>query len=186
MTDEPPPGGTPRQDVAAGASPDVPADTSIDDYLRANAGRYTFQALDAQLRQAGHSEDAIAMAWRRLHPPTSPAAPAPPPPGLPGFLRALAVLAIVLVYGGSALAAGIAMLAGATGGGGGRAVVLLAYTVGVIVAAVWCFRLLRRADGSRRRLLAVFGAIGITAVLWVALSGLCIAGLSSSGVGGAI
>ena len=44
-------------------TPPVSDDAAIRAYLRQHMGQYTHQALDAQLRAAGHSDEAIAAAW---------------------------------------------------------------------------------------------------------------------------
>jgi hypothetical protein len=165
--------------------PVAPAgDAAIDAYLREHMGRYTHQALDAQLRAAGHDDAAIAAAWQRV---TGVGAWAGPPPvqpsGAAGFLYILGVIAIVIAYGGSALLAGLgafvfASSSGELFSGQSGALVLVAYTVAVVVAAVVAFRFLTRVDKRRRGVLPMLGAIAVVAVVYIGLSGLCFGGLS--------
>ena len=165
----------------------IPDDAAIDAYLRQHMGRYTHQALDAQLRAAGHSDAAIAAAWQRV----SGAGPwAGPPPVQPGggagFLYILGVIGIVVAYGGSALLAGFGALvfsgSGITGEGSTptAALVLVLYTIAVIVAAIVAFRFLTRVDRRRGGVLRMLGAIAVVAVVYVGLCGLCFGGLSIS------
>lgn len=186
QTDPPPDAGPPTP--GPGPQPaGIPDDAAIDAYLREHMGRYTHQALDAQLRAAGHSDEAIAAAWQRASG-VGPWAGPPPvqPAGAAGFLYILGVIAIVLVYGGSALLAGFGVLvfsgSGLTGGGSTptAAIVLVLYTIGVIVAAVVAFRFLRRVDRRRRGVLPMLGAIAVVAVVYIGLCGLCFGGLSLS------
>lgn len=62
-----PPGGPPPVPVTGWAGPEhqlpAPPQDDITGYLRANAGRYTREALTARLVAAGHGKDAIAAAW---------------------------------------------------------------------------------------------------------------------------
>ena len=184
QTDPPPDAGPPTP--GPGPQPaGIPDDAAIDAYLREHMGRYTHQALDAQLRAAGHSDEAIARAWQRVSG-VGPWAGPPPvqPAGAAGFLYILGVVGLVIAYGGSALLAGFgALIFGASGSGsflGSQpgALVLVLYTIAVIVAAVVGFRFLTRVDRRRRGVLRMLGAIGVVAVVYVGLSGLCFGGLS--------
>jgi hypothetical protein len=164
----------------------IPDDAAIDAYLREHMGRYTHQALDAQLRAAGHSHAAIAAAWQRVSGVGAWAGPPPvQPSGAAGFLYILGVIGIVVAYGGSALLGGFGAFVFAASGSGSLfsgqpgALVLVGYTVAVIVAAVIAFRFLTRVERRRRGVLRMLGAIAVVAVVYVGLCGLCIGGLSA-------
>jgi hypothetical protein len=155
-------------------------DAAIDAYLRQHMGRYTHQALDAQLRAAGHSDEAIAMAWQRVGGVGAWAGPPPVQPGgAAGFLYILGVIGIVVAYGGSALLAGFGALVFSTSQTPNGSLILVGYTVGVVVAAVMAFRFLTRVDRRRRGVLPMLGAIAVVAVVYVGLCGLCFGGLAA-------
>jgi len=184
MTDQTPGAAGPAPGPDMQPAP-IPDDAAIDAYLRQHMGRYTHQALDAQLRAAGHSDAAIAAAWQRVSGGGPWAGPPPVQPGgAAGFLYILGVLGIVVAYGGSALLAGFGALAfsgsGITVNGGTRSpsFILILYTIGVIVAAVVAFRFLRRVDRRRHGVLSMLGAIAVVAAVYVGLCGLCFGGLS--------
>ena len=63
---------------------------------------------------------------------------------------------------------------------GSGAVVLVAYTIAIVVAAVVAFRFLTRVDRRRRGVLPMLGAIAVVAVVYIGLCGLCFGGLSMS------
>ena len=165
------------------APPQQPApvsdDDAIDAYLRQHMGHYTHQALDAQLRAAGHSDAAIAAAWLRV---SGAGAPQPlPPAGAAGFLYLLAVIAIVFVYGGSALLAGFGALIFSTSAAPDQSSLVLGlYTLAVIVAGVVSYVFLSGVERRRRGVLRMLGAIAVVAVVYVGLSGLCFGGLAAT------
>jgi hypothetical protein len=180
MTDETP-GGAPGPAPGPGPQPaPIPDDAAIDAYLREHMGRYTHQALDAQLRAAGHSDAAIAAAWQRVSG-VGPWAGPPPvrPGGGAGFLYILGVLGIVVAYGGSALLAGFGALVFSTSQSPNGSVILVIYTVAIIAAAVIAYRFLTRVERRRRGVMRMLGAIAVVAVVYVGLCGLCFGGLSA-------
>ena len=163
----------PRQDHPAPVDPAEAA--AIDAYLRAYGAHYTREALEERLRTAGHGDQAIAEGWARYRTAVWP--PQPVASGSATFLSVIAGIALVVFYGGSALLAGFFGLAGA-GSGSGQAVVMLLYTVATVVAAIVLGRLLR---AHRRSVARIAGLIVAGVIVYLGLSGACIAGFNATG-----
>lgn len=154
----------------------------IDDYLRANRDAFTREALTKRLVDAGHDPAAIEDAWSRIGSETTPAGPiahwapsdAPPttPTGTAGLGTRLLVVLAILVYGGAIALAGIAITIG-----GGVSVLMIVYIVAMLFGLAHTVRRLGAAPTRGTGWAPIWVAVGISVVIFVGLSGVCLAAL---------
>lgn len=144
----------------------------MDEYIRQNRDRYTREAIDRQLLEAGHDRADIEAAWQRA------SGPAEAPQGWrPGWWT----FAILLAVG--AIGAGVAW-ADETYGGGGFAVVVYAVIVTVAYGIAKAIAIL--VDRGRPLIAGVILAIIAAAgVLWSFAAALSIVALAVAVVAGA-
>jgi hypothetical protein len=146
----------------------------IDDYLRANRDRFTRQALTKTLVDAGHDPAAVEAAWSRLGsgpvdhwaPST---APDEPPHGQAGVGTVLLVVLALLVYGGAILLA-----VAAISFGGGISVLMIVYVIAMLVGLVHSVRQLLSAPKRGLGTGPIWGAVGISVLIFIGLSGACL------------
>ena len=138
----------------------------IDDYLRANRDRFTRTVLTQRLIDEGNDPAAVEAAWMRVEA-EHPAGRALPGPGAGTVL--LGVL-LALAYGAAIVLAFFAISIG-----GAVAILMIAYIAAMSVGGFWSIRQLVRAPTRERgvAVIAVAGAVSI--VVFVGLSGLCVA-----------
>ncbi len=112
-----------------------PDPTAIDDYIRANRGTYTDEAIRDNLVSAGHDRSAVEAAFRRLG-----FEPSWNPLEDPGPAMTLVTAAwIMFVVGGLAGLAGFSMAA-SFGSGGSFPIFLVAYVgigLGIVLLLRW-------------------------------------------------
>jgi hypothetical protein len=152
-----------------GPDTESPADAIA--YLRRYRSTYTRETLDDRLRAAGHSPAAIAAAWGVVEGNEEPRAG---PGYLATFLAVVAGLLAILVFGGSAVLGGLGAAMSASSPSR-TAIVLGLYTVAAVVAGIAMLFVIRRGRRARHAVLGVFGAVGVAAITWLAISGLCLA-----------
>ena len=154
--------------------PTAPPVESFDalDYLRRHGRTYTRHALDERLREAGHQPKAIADAWDALEAERQSAAA---PGSLATFIAIVGGLLAILVFGGSAALGFLG--AGFSPGQPDANVGLIfaTYAIAAIVAGIGVLFLIRRGRRADHAVLGVLGAIGVGALVWLGISGLCLA-----------
>jgi hypothetical protein len=147
-------------------------------YIEDHRGQFTREAIDAELIKAGHEPEDIARAWMSLE--TGWRTPDPSALG-PGLGTILLVLVVIASYGFAAyLAVVFALPDTYLGMKGVGATILLVYAAAMVIAGAYSvYRLVRApSTGGGARVIGV--AFGISIVMFVGLSGLCIAGLSTA------
>ena len=154
------------QPTAPATDPSAQDLLSIDAYLRTHAGRYRYQELDAQLRAAGHGEDAIAAGWRRLAPGGSMPADLPAG-GVAGFVHAMGFLVLGVLYGASIIGAGLSVLGNGLATSGG--VASLVDGILLVLVALVGVRYLGRLRARRAGLANTIAALILFGVLWFAI-----------------
>ena len=138
----------------------------IDEYIRANRGRYTREAITQQLCTAGHDPADVEAAWVRVaEAPRE--APARQEAGVGTTL--LAVL-LALGYG-----AAILLALWATQSGGAVTVLMVAYIAAMIGGGIWSIRRVLRAPSLGEGASGIALAAGISVVVFIGLSGACFA-----------
>lgn len=149
----------------------------LDDYLRANRGAYTREALTQRLREQGHDPADIEAAWARIE--NGPSAGRVPsaervdaPAGRAGIGTALLIGLAVVVYGGAILLAGAA-----TTNGGGISVLMIVYIVAMLFGLVRSVRQLLSAPRRGSGIGPIWAAFGVAFVIFVGLSGACLVAL---------
>lgn len=156
------------------------------DYIRANRATYTRAAIERELREAGHSQEAIDAAWRAFPPETD--APASPPQRAFATVQFWVLLVIVTLIALFALPflsllvlTGILSLAYSSTSGasdifdsGVAAILLLLapFLVGYLLIGLGGWWLLRR---DRVAAYGVFGGLVVAFVLSVIVAGTCVA-----------
>jgi hypothetical protein len=156
-------------------------------YIRANRGTYTREAIDRELREAGHSQEAIDAAWQAF-PAEGAAAPTTPPAQRPfatiQFWVLLVVVAgvavIILPILSVFVLTGLVSLANSSSGsdafldsGVGAIVLLLApFLLGYLAMGFGGWLLLRR---DRAAAYGVFSGLVVAFVLSVIVAGACVA-----------
>ena len=149
------------------------------DYIVRQRGVFTREAINAQLLEAGHSQESIDAAWSELEAEGRPALRRKPGTG-----TVLLVLAVIVGYGFCIyLSLGFAFLTGGTflDMTGPEATVLVPYGIAMIIGGVISVALLLRAPSTGGGARAIGIAFGISFAIFVGLSGLCLAGLSATG-----
>jgi len=146
----------------------------LDDYLRANRDRFTREALTKTLVDAGHDPAAIEAAWSRVGSgPIDHWAPSNAPDELPhrqaGAGTVLLVVLAVLAYGGAILLA-----AAAISFGGGISVLMIVYVIAMLFGLVLSVRRLLSAPKRGIGTGPIWGAIGISVLIFIGLSGACL------------
>jgi hypothetical protein len=159
----------------------------IDEYLRANRNAFTRDALTRRLVESGHDAADVEAAWARVEsgPGTDRghgAAPVQPPAGKVGIGTSALVVLTVLVYGLSILVAGITIQYG-----GGVSILMIVYVIAMVFALASSVRRVLSAPTRRSGWTPIWGAVGISFVIFVGLSGACFALLApASSIGRAI
>ena len=155
--------------------------SEIDDYIRANQPRYTREAIDEQLRAAGHDPAGIAAAWTRVDADGSVPATRPRSAG-EWIARIVLVLLIAAAYGYLGLLGivGISFMIGYPSATGARAALeiglLIAFALAMLVAFLFVARRILLGGTTGRRSWTVTGSVGIAAVLLAGICGICVAG----------
>jgi hypothetical protein len=158
--------------------PEPPARDPIVDYLRAHSGRFTREALETRLRAAGHADAEIDAAWQAVEAdPDGPRVPvaARAPGAAETLLAVLAILAALVTYGGSAILALLGASFATSSGASQAPLVLLLYFLGVVIGGIWSMVFVWRRRRAEHAVLAVLGATALSAVLYIVMSGICIA-----------
>ena len=159
----------------------------IIDYIRANRGTYTREAIERELREAGHSQEAIDAAWRAF-PAEGTAAPTTPPAQRPvatvqfwALLVVVAGVAVIILPILSVLTlTGVISLAYSSSGtssflDSGIAAFLLIvapFLLGYLAMGFGGWWLLRR---DRAAAYGVFSGLVVAFVLSVIVAGACVA-----------
>jgi len=151
----------------------------LDAYLAENRDRYTREALTKTLVDAGHDPAAVEAAWSRVEggpigrwTPTPSDAPAEAPTGKAGPGTMLLAAFAILVYGGS-----IAAAAWAIGAGGAVSILMIVYVIAMIAGLVYSVRRLLEAPTRGPGWGPIWGAVGLSFVIFVGLSGACFVAL---------
>ncbi len=149
----------------------------LDDYLRANRDSFTREALTRRLVEEGHDPADVEAAWARIESkPISQwapsGAPVDPPTGHAGIGTRLLVVLSILVYGGAIVLAGFAISYG-----GGISILMIVYIVAMLFGLVHAARRLLAAPMRGNGVGPIWGAVGLAIVIFVGLSGACIAAL---------
>jgi len=131
----------------------------IAEYIRANRGRYTRQAIDDQLKAAGHPAQSIEAAWVAVGPPEG------AEPVLPGVRYGPVVLGLLILGGVATAIAGRDSYFGA-------ALWVLSYLISVLIVMAIGIGMTRVAAGSGWRTLVVLVGLLWAAMLWVTVSAL--------------
>lgn len=154
-------------------------DPRIADYIRANRGQYTREAITQQLVDAGHDRGAVEAAWTRLE-------DEEPLAGAGG--RNLARYVWILYWLGAGIIVVITLIA-TVGSGGGGGLGFLGFGLGWLVAYLLLTYLPARAMAGARPtgtggMLAVI--VGVPLVVVVIGGGICLGtiALIVSGLGG--
>jgi hypothetical protein len=159
----------------------------IDEYLRANRDAFTREALTRRLVESGHDPAEVDAAWARIERGSISHAEAGParveaPKGRVGIGTSSLVVLTVLVYGISILAAFAAIQYG-----GGVSILMIVYVIAMVFALASSVRRVRSAPTRRSGWAPIWGAVGISFVIFVGLSGACFALLApASSIGRAI
>jgi hypothetical protein len=156
-------------------------------YLRQNRGRYTREALTQTLVEAGHELAAVEAAWQQLEavawppPPANERAPAAAGRGTTIAVVLLALL-VIAVYGFVGYLGFVGILLVSTyPHRPGIEVILAAYIVAMLIGAIISLAKLARAPSTGRPAAAIAGAMAISFVIIVGLSGLCLASIRALG-----
>jgi len=167
--------------------------SDIDDYIRKNQSRYTREALDEQLRAAGHDPGAIAAAWARLGDVDDRPAPVRPRSAAEwiGRLVLIAIIAVPYGYLGFLGIVGVSFVTGYPRAATGLAalvadVVMIAFGVAMLIAFLFVARRIVVGGTIGGRGWTVTGSVGIAFVLLLGICGACIAGaLGAAALGSA-
>jgi hypothetical protein len=154
-------------------------------YIRANRGTYTREAIERELRDAGHSQEAIDAAWRAFQPEEAPASA--PPARVVATIQFWALLVVVVGVAVILLPilsvfvlSGVVSLAYSSSGSGtfldsGIAAFLLIlapFVLGYLGIGLGGWWLLRR---DRAAAYGVFSGLVVAFVLSVIVAGACVA-----------
>lgn len=149
----------------------------VDDYLRANRGAYTREALTRRLLEHGHDPAAIDAAWVRIE--NGPIAnrvasgeQVDSQAGRAGIGTALLIGLAIVVYGGAILLAGAAITRG-----GGISVLMIVYIIAMLFGLVRSVRQLLSAPRRGSGIGPIWAAFGVAFVVFVGLSGACLVAL---------
>ena len=149
----------------------------LDEYLRANRDAYTRDALTQRLVEEGHAPADVEAAWARIEErPLSQwgpgEAPVHPPHGTVGIGTWALALVAVLAYGGAIVAAVFTISYG-----GAVSILMIAYVIAMLVGLVYSARRLVVAPTRGTGWAPIWGAVGLAFVIFVGLSGACLAAL---------
>ena len=145
-------------------------------YIEAHHGRFTREAINAELLRAGHSQLSIDAAWAARDEQSETAQAAR---RMPGIGTVLLVLIVIAGYGFAAYLAFVFTLPDTyLGVEGSAATVLLTYAAVMVIACVYSVVRLLRAPSKGGGARAIGVAFAISVAAFIGLSGLCIAGLS--------
>jgi len=171
----------------------------LDDYLRANRDAFTREALTRRLIDEGHDPADVEAAWARIGagPINQWAAsdgPVSAPRGRAGIGTFLLIIAVVLGYGyvtflglaGIVVSAAYGPSGGAQSGGHPAATILaLVYGIAMVIGLGYSVRRLYRAPSIRTGGSVIGAAFGISVVVLLGISGVCVVGvLASNALGG--
>ena len=146
-------------------------------YIEQSEGRFTREAIDAELIRSGHDQTAIDAAWTAHD-----ARQRPGPARNTGSKVAAVILGLLVVatYGLAVLLAlAWATMSGSLGGNQ-RAPLMAVYAAAMIGAGLYSVYRLGRAPSKARGAVAVATAFFISVAMFGGLSGLCVVGLANS------
>ncbi len=128
-------------------------------YIRANRGRYTRQAIDDQLRAAGHPAQSIEAAWVAVGPPEG------AEPALPGVRYGPLVIGLLILGGvGTAIAGRDSFF--------GAGLWVLSYLISVLIVMAIGIGMTKVAAGSGWKAVVVLVGLLWAAMLWITVSSL--------------
>lgn len=177
-TGSPPPGGTPPGASGGWSGPEfqlpAPPPDDLAGYVRANAGRYTREAITRRLADAGHSEEGIAAAWTAVDAEDAREGRR----DRRGAVSALIGGAYVVTW----LAVTAAWLVSTPGQAGSVALVSGVFAAFLVLPGLLGFLLARRSGRLQRARLGTAVAFALVPLLiLVALAGTCLAIAPPSG-----
>ena len=152
---------------------------SVVEYIEAQRGRFTREAIDGALREAGHAQWSIDAAWAAVDARARPDGSALRRPGMGTILL---VLGVIAGYGVAAWLVIAFTLPSASWlrFEGAHGAILITYAAAMVIRGVVSVLLLLRAPSTGGGERAIGVAFAISIVVFVGLSGACFAGLSAS------
>ncbi len=141
-------------------------------YIEQSEGRFTREAIDAELIRSGHDQAAIDAAWTAHD-----ARPRPPLSRNTGSKVAATILGLLVVatYGLAIVAALLWASTTGTFGGSGWAWLMIVYAAAMTVGGIFSLRRFAQAPSKARGGKAVAIAFVISVAIFVGLSGACFA-----------
>jgi len=129
----------------------------IVEYIRENRGRYTRQAIDDQLRAAGHPAQSVEAAWVAVGPPEG------AEPALPGVRYGPLVIGLLILGGvATAIAGGDSFF--------GAGLWVLSYLISVLIVMAIGIGMTKVAAGSGWKAVVVLVGLLWAAMLWITVS----------------